>query len=136
MVPRPVQPATERERLTCWRRFLRRASVAMTRPHRNMRHLPKEAWFQLLCAAQAPQDCINAAKHCRCQVCDNTKQKLPTHTQCHRNVFEYLTTIDVFEVPDATGKRFSSAVCMEPLLFKPGSSESPSFSAVHLLRSV
>ena len=80
MVPRPVQPATERERLTCWRRFLRRASVAMTRPHRNMRHLPKEAWFQLLCAAQAPQDCINAAKHCRCQVCYNTKQKLPTHT--------------------------------------------------------
>ena len=56
-----------------------KARVAISRLHRNLRHLPKEALVQMLRAARAPQDHISAAKTFRCQGCDNTKPRPQTH---------------------------------------------------------
>ena len=107
----------EEERLASWFRLLRRARVAIRRLHRNLRHLPKDALVQMLRAAQAAQDFINAAKTLRCQGCDNTKK--PRH-QTHEVspprlcTFNHEVGVDVFEILDSVGMRFSilNAVCM------------------------
>ena len=55
-------PESENERLASWLRLPRRARVSIRRSHRNLRHRPKEALVQMLHAAGAPQDYMNAAK--------------------------------------------------------------------------
>ena len=112
----PKHSATDRERLTCWLRFRRRAHVATRRLHRNLRHLPKEALIQMLSAARTPLDYTNDAEHFRCQGCDNTKQTPQSHkvSAPRRYVFNDEVGIDVFEVLDAIGKHFSvlNSICM------------------------
>ena len=61
-MPPPDHPGSEKERLASWLRLPRRARVAIRRLHRNLRHRPREALVQMLRAARAPQDYINAAK--------------------------------------------------------------------------
>ena len=61
-IPLLGHPESEKERLASWLRLPRRARVAIRRLHRNLRHLPREALVQMLRAARAPQDYINAAK--------------------------------------------------------------------------
>ena len=77
-IPLLGHPESEKECLASWHRLPRRARVAIRRLHRNLRHLHREALVQMLRAARAPQDYINAAKIFRCQGCDNTKPKPPT----------------------------------------------------------
>ena len=78
-IPLPGHPKSEKERLASWLRLLRRARVAIRRLHRNLRHLPREAFVQMLRAVRAPQEYVNAAKTFRCQGCDNTKRRPHTH---------------------------------------------------------
>ena len=75
----PGHPESEKERLASWLRLLHRARVAIRRLQRNFRHLPREALVQMLRAARAPQDYINAARTFRGQGCDNTKPTPQTH---------------------------------------------------------
>ena len=110
-------PESEKERLASWLRPPRRARVAIRRVHRNLRHLPREALVQMLRAARAPQDYINAAKTFRCQGCDNTKPRPQTHkvSSPRPYTFNHEVGVDVFEIVDSVGMRFAilNAVCME-----------------------
>ena len=72
-------PKSEKERLASWLRLPRRARVAIRRLQRNLRHLLTEALVQMLRAARAPQDYINAAKKFLCQGCDDTRSRSQTH---------------------------------------------------------
>ena len=102
--------------MASWLRLPRRACVAIQRLHRNLRHLPGEALIQMLRAARAPLDYTNVATRFRCQGCHNTKQRPRAHKVSLPRpfVFNHGVDMDVFEVLDATGKRFSmlNAVCM------------------------
>ena len=110
----PGHPESEKERLAYWLRLPRRPRAAIRRLHRNLRHLPKEALVQMLCAA--PQDCINAAKTFQSQVCDNTKPRPQTHKVSPPRpcTFNHEVGVDVFEIVDTVGRPFSilNAVCM------------------------
>ena len=115
-MPLPGHPESEKERLASWLRLPRRARVAVRRLHRNLRHLPKEALVQMFRAARAPRDYISAAKTCRCQGCDNTKPRPQTQkvSPPRPYTFNHEVGIDVFEIVDSDGMRFSilNAVCM------------------------
>ena len=115
-MPLPGHPESEQERPASWLRLPRRARVAIGRFHRNLRHLLKEALVQMLRAARAPQDCINAAKTFRCQGCDNTKPRPQTHKVSPPRLctFNHEVGVDVFEIVDSVGTRVSilNAVCM------------------------
>ena len=115
-IPLPGHPESEKERLASWLRLPRRARLAIRRLHRNLRHLPKEALVQMLRAARAPQDSINAAKTFRCQGCDNTKPRPQTHKVSPPRPYMFIheVGIDVFEIVDSVGMRFSilNAVCV------------------------
>ena len=103
-------PESEKERLTSWLRLPRRPRVAIRLLHRNLRHLQKEALVQRLRAARAPQDYINAAQSFRCQGYDNTEAETSKHTTCHHldhQTFNHEVGVDVFEIVDSSGKRFS-----------------------------
>ena len=90
--------------------------VVVRRLHRNLRHLPKEAFVQMLRAARAPQHYISAAKTFRCQGCDNAKPRPQTHkvSPPRPYTFNHEVGVDVFEIVDSNGVRFSilNAVCM------------------------
>ena len=109
-MPLPGHPESEKGRLAPWLRLPRRARVVIRGLHRNLRHPPKEELVQMLRAARAAQDFINAAKTFRCQGCDNTQK--PRH-QTHEVypprpcTFNHEAGVDVFEIVDSVGMRFS-----------------------------
>ena len=109
-------PKSEKERPASWLRLPRRVRVAIRRLHRNLRHLPKEALVKMLRAARASQDYLSAAKTFRCQGCENTKPRPQTHkvSPPRPHTFNREVGVDVFEIVDAIGMRFSilNAVCM------------------------
>ena len=109
-------PESKKERLAFWLRLPHRARVAMRRLHRNLRHLPKEALLQMLRAARAPQDYINAAKTFRCQGCDNTRPRPQTHNVSPPRpyTFNHEVGVDVFQIVDTVGVRHSiwNGVCV------------------------
>ena len=115
-VPLPCHPESEKERPASWLRLPRRARVAIRRLHRNLRHLPREALVQMLHAVRAPQNHVNATKTYRCQGCENTKPRPQTHkvSPPRAHTFNYEVGVDVFEIVDSVGMRFSilNAVCM------------------------
>ena len=115
-VPLLGHPESEKERLASWLRLPRRARVAIGRLHRNLRHSPKEALVQMLRAARAPQDHINAAKTFRCQGCDDTMPKPQTHkvSPPRPYTFNHEVGVDVFEIVDSVGMLFSilNTVCL------------------------
>ena len=114
-MPPPGHREPEKERLASWLRLPRGARVAIRRLHRNLRHLPKEALLQMLRAARAAQDYINAGKTFRCHGCDNTKPRPQTHKVSPPRpcTFNHEVGVDVFEIVDSVGMRFSivNAVC-------------------------
>ena len=95
--------------MTSWLRLPRRARVAIRRLHRNLRHVPRQALVQMLRAVRAPQDFFNAAKTFRCQGCDNKKPRPQTHkvSPPRPYTFNHEVGVDVFEIVDSVGKRFS-----------------------------
>ena len=109
---------SQKECLASWLRLLRRARAAIRRLLRNSRHLPREALVQMLRAARAPHDSVNAAKTFRCQGCDNTKPRPQTHKVLPLRpfllTFNHEVGVDVFEIVDSVGMRFLilNAVCM------------------------
>ena len=72
----------------------------------------KQTSIQMLRASWVPQDYIDAGKHLRCQVCDNTKTRTQTHTVAATTL--RIVGVDVFEFLDAAGKRLLilNADCM------------------------
>ena len=91
-MPLTGHPESEKERLASWLRLPRRARVAIRRLHY-----------------------INAAMTFRCQGCD-TRPRPQTHkvSPPRPDVFNHEVGVDVFEIVDSVGMRFSilNAVCM------------------------
>ena len=100
-------PEPEKEHLASWLR----PRAAIRRLHRNLRHLPREALVQMLHAARAPQDYINAAK-----TFHNTKSRSQTHkgSPPGPHTLNHDVRDDVFEIVDSVGVRYSilNAICM------------------------
>ena len=86
----------------------RRARIAIRRFHRNFKHLPKQAMVQMLRASRAPKVYIDAAKAHRCNTCETTKPKPPTHKVSMPKPYEFNSEIgvDVFDIKDAAGTFF------------------------------
>ena len=104
-IPLPGNPVTEQQRKMKWLSLPQRARIAVRRPHRNFRHLPKNALVQLLRAARVPKEFIEAAKVHRCDVCVSTKPPTPLKKVAPPKpyVFNHEVGVDVVEVKDAAG---------------------------------
>jgi hypothetical protein len=104
-IPLPGNPTGESERKALWMKLPRRARIAIRRLHRNFKHLPKQAMVQMLRASRAPKIYIDAAKAHRCNACETTKPKPPTHKVSMPKPCEFNSEIgvDVFDIKDAAG---------------------------------
>ena len=78
-IPLPGNPVTEQQRKQKWLSLPRRARIAIRRLHRNFKHLPKNTLVQMLRAAEAPKEYVDAARAHRCDVCEATKQPARTN---------------------------------------------------------
>ena len=104
-IPLPGNPQGEQERKKIWLSLPRRARITIRRLHRNFKHLPRNALVQMLRAAKAPKDFIEAAKSHRCDVCEATRPPARTNKVSRPKpyVFNHEIGVDVFEVKDAAG---------------------------------
>ena len=67
----------------------------------------KEALVQMLRAARAAQDYIGAAKTFQCQACDNAKPQTHKVSPPRPYTFNHEVGVDVFEIVESVGMRFS-----------------------------
>ena len=104
-IPLPGNPTGEQQRKKAWLALPRRARIAIRRLHRNFKHLPKLALVQMLRAAKAPKEYIDAARSHRCDVCDSTKPPARSSkvSMPKPYTFNHEVGIDVLEVKDASG---------------------------------
>ena len=104
-LPLPGNPKHERERKRLWLALPRRARIAIRRTHRNLRHLPKGALIDMLRAAKAPRDYIDAAKSFRCESCELVKAPPLSHKSGRPKpyVFNNEVGVDVLDLHDADG---------------------------------
>ena len=104
-IPLPGDPTAEQDRKAKWLALPRRARIAIRRLHRNFRHLPRNALLQMLKAARAPKEYIDAAKAHKCDVCTATKPPAPLKKVSPPKpyTFNHEVGVDVFEIKDAAG---------------------------------
>ena len=83
---------------------------------RRFGHLPQNALIQLLRAARASPEYIEAARRHRCEACDVSKDKPQTEKVAMPKpyVFNYEAGFDVLEVADVMGNKYSllNVVCL------------------------
>ena len=104
-IPLPGNPQGEQARKKIWLSLPRRARITIRRLHRNFKHLPRNALVQMLRAAKAPKDFIEAAKSHRCDVCEATRPPVRTNKVARPKpyIFNHEIGVDVLEVKDAAG---------------------------------
>ena len=98
----PGIPVDEAERRRAWTALPLRVRTAVRRMHRQFGHPSPTFLVQVLRAARAPSEYIQACRHFRCDACEDAKPKpqstkvaLPKDYIFHRNL-----GIDVLEVKD------------------------------------
>ena len=102
----------EAKRKESWLRLPKEKRVAIRRLHAMMGHCSNAALIRMLRSSMAGQEAIDAAKHFRCQSCEEMKKDeaprvvRPTKPLCEVR-FNYEVSVDVFEVHDAADKRHS-----------------------------
>ena len=108
-MPLPGAPKNEAERRAQWRRLPQRTRVAVRRLHRQFGHLPPSTLVSLLRASRASPDFIKAAKLHKCQACEETTPKPRGHPVSANFTYGFneVLGVDVLEVKDASGARFS-----------------------------
>ena len=113
-IPLPGNPQTERQWKTKLLALPRRAQIAIRRLHRNFRHMPNNALVQVLQAAHAPKDYIDAAKLHRCTACEEVKPIPNTHKAAPPKPYEFNPELglDVFEIKDANGTTLDILNCV------------------------
>ncbi len=86
-----------------------RARAAIRRMHRQFGHLATSVLCQILRAARAPPDYIMAARHLKCDGCEEHKPKAQSSKVALPKdyVFNREIGVDVLEIKDADGHRFS-----------------------------
>ena len=95
-----------------WLKLERPKRVAIRRLHNMMGHCSTQALVRMLTSAMAGKEVIEAARHFRCQACDEIKPndqprvvKPTKENQMMR--FNYDISADVFEIHDSQGQRHS-----------------------------
>ena len=102
----------EAKRKESWLRLPKEKRVAIRRLHAMMGHCSNAALIRMLKSSMAGQDAVDAAKHFRCQGCEEMKRDeaprvvRPTKPSCEVR-FNYEVSVDVCEVHDAAEKRHS-----------------------------
>ena len=88
----------------------------MRRLHHRFGHVPRKVLINLLRAAKVHEDFVKAVRLHRCQTCEDTSLKQPTHkTQLPWDYrFNHTLGIDLFEVIDIDGAKFQvlNMVCV------------------------
>ena len=108
-IPLPNLPKDERERGEQWLKLPRATRIAVRRLHRQFGHVPNRVLVQILRASNAEADFIKAARTLRCEGCDAVHPKPQTQkvTLPRSLSFNDSVGVDIFEVKDANGERYS-----------------------------
>ena len=114
-VPELGLPLEESERRRQRRKLPQRVRIGVRRLH-QFGHVPRKVLINLLRAAKVHEDFAKAVRLHRCQTCEDTSQKQPTHkTQLPWDYrFNHTLSIDLFEVIDIDGTKFQvlNMVCV------------------------
>ena len=107
-MPLPGTPVDEAERRRSWIALPLRVRTAIRRMHRQFGHPSSTVLVQILRAARAPPEYIQACRHFRCDACEDNKPKhqstkvaLPKDYVFGRNL-----GIDVLEVKDVVDEPY------------------------------
>ena len=101
-MPLPGTPVDEAERRRSWTALPLRVRTVVRRMHRQFGHPSPTVLVQVLRAARAPPEYIQACRHFRCDACEDTKPK-PQSTKValpKDYIFGRNLGIDVLEVKD------------------------------------
>jgi len=112
----PGLPEDESERRRSWRKLPQRVRIAVRRLHRAFGHVPKSVMVNLVRAAKVSKEFVDAVKLHRCETCEKTSAKKPTHkvTLPSDYTFNHTLGIDVLELTDVTGQKYQvlNMVCI------------------------
>ena len=112
----PGLPEDETERRRSWRKLPQRVRIAVRRLHRAFGHVPKSVMVNLVRAAKVSKEFVDAVKLHRCETCEKTSAKKPTHkvTLPSDYTFNHTLGIDVLELTDVTGQKYQvlNMVCI------------------------
>ena len=112
----PGLPADEQERRRMWKKLPQRVRIGVRRHHRQFGHVPKQVMGNLLRAAKVRKEFIDAVRLHRCETCEKTAPKKPTHKVSLPGEYSFNHTlgIDVLEVVDAEGNPYQvlNMVCV------------------------
>ena len=107
-MPLPGTPVDEAERRRSWIALPLRVRTAIRRMHRQFGHPSSTVLVQILRAARAPPEYIQACRHFRCDACEDNKPKhqstkvaLPKEYVFGRNL-----GIDVLEIKDVVDEPY------------------------------
>ena len=108
-IPLPNLPKDERERREQWLKLPRATRIAVRRLHRQFGHVPNRVLVQILRASGAKAGFIKAARTLRCEGCDAVHPNPQTQkvTLPRSLSFNDSVGVDIFEVKDANGERYS-----------------------------
>ena len=101
-MPLPGTQVDEAERRRFWIALPMRVRTAIRRMHRQFGHPSSTVLVQILRAARASPECIQACRHFRCDACEDNKPKHQSTKVAlpKDNVFGRNLGIDVLEVKD------------------------------------
>ena len=112
----PGLPEDEAERRRAWRKLPQRVRIAVRRLHRAFGHVPKSVMINLVRAAKVRKEFVDAVKLHRCETCEKTSPKKPTHkvTLPSDYTFNHTLGIDLLELTDVTGQKYQilNMVCV------------------------
>ena len=118
-IPLPALPTDEADRRQKWLQLPRTTRNAIRRLHRQFGHCPNRVLTEILKASGASQEYIQAARLVRCQGCEHEKPKPQSAktTLPRSQAFNTSVGVDIFEVKDSSGQRFSilSFLCLGTL---------------------
>ena len=90
--------------------------MGVRRLQRQFGHIPKQVMINFLRAAKVRKEIIDAVRLHRCETCEKTAPKKPTHKVSlpGEYTFNHTLGIDVFEVMDSEGNTYQvlNMVCV------------------------
>ena len=102
----PGLPETERRRAS--HKLPQRVRIAVRRLHRAFGHIPKVTMVNLLRAAKIKKQFAEAARLHRCDACERTAPKRPTHKASlpHEYTFNSSVGLDLLEITNTCGEKY------------------------------
>ena len=118
-IPLPDIPAGEASRRQQWLQLSRQTRTAVRKLHRQFGHCPNRVLTEILRASGAPPEYIKASRLVRCQGCEHEQPKPQTSKVSMPRSLQFNESVglDIFEVKDASGQRYSilSFMCLGTL---------------------